>query len=48
MQNRSVIPGLIDALVHLKSIPGAVQRQDDEATTKNFSAQQCGPMSQVV
>lgn len=40
MQNRSVIPGLIDALVHLKSIPGAVQRQDDEATTKNFFAQQ--------
>lgn len=40
MQNRSVIPGLIDAHVHLKSIPGAVQRQDDEATTKKFFAQQ--------
>ncbi len=40
MRNRSVIPGLIDAHVHLKSIPGAVQRQDDEATTKKFFAQQ--------
>ncbi len=40
MRNRSVIPGLIDAHVHLKSIPGAVQRQDEEATTRKFFAQQ--------
>jgi len=38
LRNRSVIPGLIDAHVHLKSIPGAIQRQDDEATTKKFFA----------
>jgi hypothetical protein len=40
LQNRLVIPGLIDAHVHLKSIPGSIQRQDDAATTKSFFAQQ--------
>jgi hypothetical protein len=40
LQNRPVIPGLIDAHVHLKSVPGAIQRQDDEAITKTFFARQ--------
>ena len=40
LQNRPVIPGLIDAHVHLNSIPGSIQRQDDVATTKRFFAQQ--------
>ncbi len=40
LQNRLVIPGLIDSHVHLKSIPGAVQRQDDKDATRKFFAQQ--------
>jgi imidazolonepropionase-like amidohydrolase len=40
LQNRLVIPGLIESHVHLKSIPGAVKRQDDKDATKKFFAQQ--------
>lgn len=40
LQNRFAIPGLIDAHVHLKAIPGSIQRQDSKEATRSFFAQE--------